>query len=448
MGHLVHHTASHMATNHLTRRGDFWQYKRRVPKDFAQFDKRGWVYASTHIRIADDRAAIRAGVIAERINTEVEAYWRGLIAGQSFEAQRQYDAARKRARVLGFTYVPVDELARAPLEEILARLDKLREIGGIEKGAEVAALLGGATVPPVMLSSLVETYENLVRSDIRDLSADQLRKWRNHKKRAVLNLITVIGDKPITSIRREEAMDFRDWWQARVMAEGLDNATANKDIGRLSAMFRLIERKRRLGMTPIFADLRFGAGDESRREAFEPAFIQSRILKRTALEQLNDEARRVIFIMVETGLRPAEIVNLTKDTIILGGKTPHVMVRPDGRRMKTDESRREIPLVGVALAAAKAQPNGFPRYRDKSAALSATINKFLTENGLRPTPAHSLYSIRHTFEDRLTAVEAPEKVIAALMGHKFSRPRYGQGPSLMQKQSWLLKIAFKAPRTI
>lgn len=45
----------------------------------------------------------------------------------------------------------------------------------------------------------------------------------------------------------------------------------------------------------------------------------------------------------------------------------------------------------------------------------------------------------------MTAVEAPEKVMAILMGHKYTRPKYGAGPSLEQKQRWMQRIAFKAP---
>jgi hypothetical protein len=33
--------------------------------------------------------------------------------------------------------------------------------------------------------------------------------------------------------------------------------------------------------------------------------------------------------------------------------------------MKTDDSRRDIPLVGVALKVMRKHPEGFPRYRDK-----------------------------------------------------------------------------------
>ncbi len=89
--------------------------------------------------------------------------------------------------------------------------------------------------------------------------------------------------------------------------------------------------------------------------------------------------------------------------------------------------------------------NGFPRYHDKADSLSALVNKVLDGRGLRPEPGQSLYSLRHTFEDRLTAVNAPDKIIACLMGHKWSRPRYGVGPSLELKRDWLAKIAFEAP---
>lgn len=124
------------------------------------------------------------------------------------------------------------------------------------------------------------------------------------------------------------------------------------------------------------------------------------------------------------------------------------MVRADGRRMKTDQSEREIPLVGVSLMAAQASPGGFPRYRDKAASLSANVNKLLHGRGLLPVQGQTLYSFRHTFEDRLTAVEAPDKVAAALMGHKYHRPRYGVGPSLKQKLEWLQRIALQVPNSI
>ena len=105
-------------------------------------------------------------------------------------------------------------------------------------------------------------------------------------------------------------------------------------------------------------------------------------------------------------------------------------------------------MVGAALAAMKKRPNGFPRYRDKSSNLSATLNKYLWENALRPTKDHTVYSLRHSFKDRLVAIEAPDSLIDSLMGHKTYKPKYGKGPSLELKAKYLQQIAFKAPASL
>jgi integrase len=230
--------------------------------------------------------------------------------------------------------------------------------------------------------------------------------------------------------------------------EGVEIGSANKDVGNISRMMRAINDANQFGLTDVFTRLRIEGAKDGQRLAFAPSFIQDRILKDGELDALNPEARRIVYLLIETGLRLSEATNLTSETIKLTGPVPHVQVRPDGRAMKTEFSRRDIPLVGVALEAMKLQPNGFPRYRDKAASLSALVNKSMEARGLRPKEGQSLYSLRHAFEDRLTAVEAPEKVIAVLMGHRWSRPRYGVGPSLDQLASWLKKIAFRAPATV
>lgn len=438
-----------MSGDYLTKREGFWHYARRVPLAFSELDKRGIVRQSTKVRIADDPRGARARRAADQINAEVEAYWRGLIEGQAGEARRRYDAARKRARSLGFDYAPAAELPARGRDEVMRRLEALmtmREPGG--DPSEVAAVLGGESVPAITLSALFDEYEALEQASLKDLSEDQRRKWRNPKKRAVANLMSVIGDKALHTISRADALDFREWWQDRVLEEGVEIATANKDIGHLNRMVRTLDRRKRLGLPVLFGDLRIEGETTGSRPPFAPEFVRTKLLKPAALAGLNDEARDVVLVMVETGLRPSEIVNLAAETIILDHAVPHVRVLPDGRRMKTPQSERDQPLVGVSLDAMRRHPEGFPRYRDNAATLSATVNKYLDENKLRPTPRHTLYSLRHTFEDRLTAVECPEKITAALMGHKFHRPKYGSGPSLQQKAEWLHRIAFAVPSIV
>lgn len=150
--------------------------------------------------------------------------------------------------------------------------------------------------------------------------------------------------------------------------------------------------------------------------------------------------------MADTGARPSELVGLNSENgdICLNAKIPYIHIRPGQKKeLKTQQSERQIPLVGSSLMAFQNMPNGFQRYYRNSDLLSNTLNKYLRESDLLPTPEHCVYSLRHSFEDRLTYVEPPEKVQAALMGHKYSRPRYGDGPSLEQKKNWLEKIALK-----
>lgn len=437
-----------MSGDYLLKRDGVWHYSRRVPLNVADLDRRGIVRQSTRIRVVEDPRGAKARRVADKINSDLEAFWLGLLNGRAEEARSQYDAARKRARGFGFDYLTTDAIAEGPLPEILARVRAAKSEPMEREDLAASAALGTVRVPRLMLSELFDEYERLSAADLRDLSPDQRRKWRNPKLRAVANLIEVIGDHPVTSVTRSNALDFREWWQGRLDEEELDPDTANKDFGHLNTMFKAVERALRLGLENNFGEMRIRGGARGQRIAFAPSYIQDRLLAEDAFGGLNDEARRVIYLIVETGLRLSEACNLTKETIRLDAPVPHVIVRADGRRMKTDQSAREIPLVGVSLMAAQAQPEGFPRYRDKAASLSAIVNKVMQVNKLLPVKGQTLYSLRHTFEDRLTKVEAPDKLMAALMGHKFHRPRYGLGPSLEQKQEWLQRIAFKPPSKV
>lgn len=434
--------------DHLVKRDGYWHYARRVPSAFAQHDKRGIVKQSTKIRIADDPRGIAAAAAAKKINADLEAYWRGLFLGNGDEAKQRYAAARQFTRAMGHDYVPAAELIHRRPGEILARVESVMQRGHKPNSEAAVAVLGLVEKPALKLSQLFSEYESAQRAAIADLSEEQKRRWRNAKTHAVNTLIEIVGDKALADMTRNDALEFREHWQQRVIEEKVEIGTANKSIGHLNKMWRVMNTQHRLSLDPIFAELRLEGEGTATRAAYEASYVQKEILKAGALGDLNDEARHVIYLIADTGLRISEAVNLSDSTIILEHDVPHVSVEPDGRRMKTDDSRRKIPLVGVALEVMKLNPGGFPRYRDKNAGLSALVNRILTDKKLRPTPQHSLYSLRHCFEDRLTAVEAPEKVIASLMGHKYSRPKYGAGPSLAQKKHWLDKIAFKVPSAL
>jgi integrase len=104
--------------------------------------------------------------------------------------------------------------------------------------------------------------------------------------------------------------------------------------------------------------------------------VQEKLLRPRVFEGLNTEAILLTFALIETGCRPSEIANLHPQNIVLDSDTPHIRIREAAdRELKSNASSRDIPLVGVSLAAMKRAPNGFPHYRDKSALLSNSLMK-------------------------------------------------------------------------
>lgn len=432
----------------LTRRDGTWHFVRRVPLEFAGLDARGIVRHSTKVKVRDDRTGRRATRIAEKLNGELEAFWQAAAHGPAREQAERYDATRQFARTLGFEYVANEQLLQFPIERLLERLETLVSKSVVDKPVARAAALGTEKRPVPMLSKLFEEFEALVADEIKDFSPEQLRIWRTGRIRAVAQFVDCVGDKPVTDVTDNDALDYVEWWRGRIVTGDALPKTANKGIGQLSRMLKDVSVRRRLSIPDIFKGLRLRGETENARVPYDAEFIQNKLLASGALDGLNEEARHVLYVVADTGLRPSEVVNLTEAAICLDAAIPHVKILPEGRRLKTEDSAREIPLVGAALAAMRRQRRGFPRYRDKSSHLSSTLNKFLGENGLRPTKDHSVYSLRHSFKDRLIAAEAPDSLIDGLMGHKTYKPKYGKGPSLELKLKFLSAIAFRPPERL
>lgn len=431
-----------------SKRQGYWYLVRRVPKAVAHLDTRVNVRVSTKIKITDDPRGVAAGTAVARINAALEADWRALLDGKPLDEINALNAAKAITRRLGFDYAPIAALSERNVDELLARIEALESGRMMDTPDAVEAVLGGIDVVPPKVSEFTPAFEEHEKSGLASMSPRQLKKWRNPKLRAANLFIQVAGDLQMDKITRNDALDFRAHWQMRLEDEGLDIGTANKDFGHMNKMFTTLNDAMRLDLQSPFANLRISGQEEGQRTAYPPEFVQNNILKEGILDALNEEARRIVYVMADTGLRLAEACNLMPEDIHLDAPVPYVSVAAHGRRLKTKHSAREIPLVGVSLAALKAQPLGFPRYHDNASSLSSLVNKVFIARNLRPLPMQSLYSLRHTFEDRLIAAEVPEKIIAMLMGHKFSRPKYGAGPSLAQKRKWLLKIAFRPPSKV
>jgi integrase len=331
----------------------------------------------------------------------------------------------------------------------LERLEKLVTNGLVEDPGARAALLGTEKMPSVRLSEVFPKFEHQTRNEVKDMSPNQLKRWRNGYILASTDFIGVVGDKALDALTHTDVLDYVDWLGGRVEEEEIvaprQRINTSATTARCSRPSTASSASACRTSLPVcdFRASRMSPGRRSR-----PTSFRTISLAEGALMGLNEEARRAIMLIADTGLRLSEAINLNETTVHLDCDIPYVQVLPDGRRVKTQDSIREIPLVGTALAAMRLQPKGFPRYVDKGASLSGYVNGFLLEKGLRPTRKHTVYSLRHTFKDRLIAAKCQDSMIEALMGHSDDHPKYGSGPGLDLKLEALHAIAFTPPTTL
>jgi len=431
------------------KRKGYWYLIRRVPAEYAHLDNRSLIQLSTGIRVTDDPRGIRAAREVQRLDEVLHTNWRDLSSGKVSDALERFDRAVADARRYGFAYAPA---SGAPIsldiEDMLRRFEFLAASKRADVSRTVTAVLGGAEPPGLRLSDLLTEYKRIIAVDLAGKSAAQMDRWEINRQTALDNFIVGTGgDRQLADLTADHIATYRDALRTRVASGEISADTANKAIGRVAAMFRATVDDRRLGLPDVFARMRVAAARYNKRPAYTPDFIQDRLLATGALDTLNEQARRILYLMIETGLRPSEACGLKRDHIHLSGPVPYIEVKPDGREIKTLSSARKIPLVGVSLMAMQEQPDGFPRYWDKGNSLSAAVNKTLDTLNLRPDGT-SLYSLRHAFEDRLMAAAAPENAIADFMGHERARPRYGDGLSLEGKRDWLVGIALTPPARV
>ena len=141
--------------------------------------------------------------------------------------------------------------------------------------------------------------------------------------------------------------------------------------------------------------------------------------------EADDEARWLVALISDTGMRLSEAAGLHIDDIKLDEEVPHIDLKPHAwRSLKTKGSQRQIPLVGASLWAAQRiketntdSPYAFPRYTSAKGtngnSASAAINKWLKP---RVPEGCVIHSFRHSLRDRLRAVQCPSDMIDQIGG--------------------------------
>lgn len=264
--------------------------------------------------------------------------------------------------------------------------------------------------------------------------------------RAVRYFIDMHGDRPIDAYTRREANSFRD----ALFERGLAKPSVQRVLSVLRAIMNFATREHGLDEIRSFSGLYLGEDQPSQPQKRNPIPTKDiRAVQRTCRE-IDDEARWLIALVSDTGMRLGEAAGLVASDIQLEGAHPHVQIRPHPwRRLKTSGSARVVPLVGTALWAAERAVHEagskflFPKYCDESGckanSASGALNRWLA---YRVPEGCVVHSFRHSFRDRLRAVECPTDIIDRLGGWTVGGvgESYGAGYPIHVLYSWMKRI--------
>ena len=257
-------------------------------------------------------------------------------------------------------------------------------------------------------------------------------------------IIKVLGNKSIRLYSSSDASKFRDW----LMEQGMSNSTLKRVFSSVKAIINLSINEYGLDITNPFSKAYLPSIENEIRESIPLEDI--RVIQ-TESKKEDDELRWLLLLLSDSGMRLSEALGLSKDDINLNSNLPHVKLIPHKwRRLKTRNSERCIPLIGASLWASKKilehQNNSiyaFPRYTSvdncNANSASAALNKWLKSKLINDYVVHGL---RHSFRDRLRAIECPSEIIDQLGGWSLRSigQGYGKGYGLSVLSKWMKQI--------
>ena len=262
--------------------------------------------------------------------------------------------------------------------------------------------------------------------------------------RNIQYVVDVLGNKDLSEYTTIDAGKFRDF----LLNKGLATSSVHRVFSSVKSIVSLAIKERGINIVNPFLDIYIPDLDDVKKR--RPIAIDDIRHIQSKCRSIDDELRWMISIISDTGMRLAEVVGLKADDVVLSDEIPQIIIKPnEKRRLKTKQSERIVPLVGMSLWGAtqafKNQPNGylFARYNktDQSNAnsASAALNKWMrgyVDKGV------VMHSFRHSMRDRLRAVECPSDIIDSIGGWSKGSigENYGSGYPLKVLHKWLKRI--------
>lgn len=261
--------------------------------------------------------------------------------------------------------------------------------------------------------------------------------------RSIRYLTECLGHDNLLMLEVSDAGQFRDF----LFDRGMSSSSVKRVFSSVRAIVNLAIREQGIAVSNVFSGTYIPEDALKRKRPPIPMDTLRQV--QSNCRGLNDEPRWLIALISDTGMRLSEVCGLLVSDIHLDTTTPYIdLVEHPWRRLKTGPSKRQIPLVGFSLWAARqisymGSDFAFPKYcrtnKCNANSASAALNKWLKPH---VPEACVIHSFRHSIRDRLRAVECPADIIDAIggwttegIGHQ-----YGEGHDLKVTYSWMKKL--------
>ena len=284
-------------------------------------------------------------------------------------------------------------------------------------------------------ASSCETLSEALELYLRLKGVGKDKVFHRSAERNVQSVIDVLGDRPLDEYASSDAAAYRDY----LLKKGLTTNSVKRNFSTIRSIINLCIQEHGLDCKNAFSRVYLPDLDDSKKR--KPIPIENiRQIQKDCIEA-DDEARWLVALISDTGMRLSEAAGLHIDDIKLDEEVPHIDLKPHvWRSLKTKGSQRQIPLVGASLWAAQriketntASPYAFPRYTSSKGtnanSASAAINKWLKP---RVPEGCVIHSFRHSMGDRLRAVQCPSDMIDQIGGWATAGvgQAYGEGYNL------------------
>lgn len=281
------------------------------------------------------------------------------------------------------------------------------------------------------------------RFDRTDQGPGAQTKDEQRVARVVRAIAMALGRMPtVASITREEARKV----QAHIRGTVRSKATVDRYLNDIRAIIShaIREMDELHGLTNYFTGLADLAGGrnggvlpQEERRALSPVELQ-RIRARIEAKARLPEVALIWRLLEGTGCRLSEITGLRVEDVVTDGDLPYVDVAwLEERRLKNTMSRRRVPLIGDALAAAREaatragqSPMLFARFGREGGGTAASALLMKHVRAVTDDPKAVVHSLRRNIKERLmeAGVDKPHQNL--ILGHTLQGEgeRYG-GPA-------------------